>query len=738
MKKVFKEAIKFLKRNKAFTKSISFVLSLVLVFYVIPSTIYAQVAKSFNKANAETTDTAIAMPNYEYTDSESVLDAVLFEAIELREENVKHFRLSDGRYIAAQYDYPVHELDENGKWQDIDNALSENGSEFSNSNAKIKFAKKITGNSDLFTLHDGNTKITMSLIGAEKGTVGVVNNNADAESDTELQKMMNLEKLSSKILYKDIFDGIDIEYVIHSVNVKENIIVKEKKDAYSYSFELKLNGLTPVLTESGDIELYDSGTNTVKYVIPSPVVYDSIGIHAPNNSSSYTLTHKNGNKYTLTVTVDSSWMNSDERVFPVTVDPTVKDHNSLVDDTYIDSSSPTSSFSSSQYLCVANGKQSYWRSSDLPKVSVGAKILEAEIGFMTTEQVTAGSYVGIYEVVGYWNTSLTWNKYSSTTAGALSEYPNDYCKIDNAGTYYFDVTEIVSKWYLGDDGGYIDQYGLALAAIPGYNANVQFNSNDSNVKPTLFITYVDMKGVEGYWPYSSHSNQAGAGSINLANGNLVLAIPTLSSTDNLFGFTPTLIYNSVLFYEKYAKTITLRTAFSNPYTGYGLKLNVSESIVEKENKLDDENVFNYYIYADSDGTEHEMYKSEAANAYVDAEGLGLVLTVYENSLELKDDTKTVRRFCKMDSSFNYVYKSCWYLAEIEDSNGNKLIFDVDSRYRPLSVKIRPYGASENIEMLKFIYNSELTLCAVYNPTSKQSGYTKIFYITRLNDIERRV
>lgn len=91
-----------------------------------------------------------------------------FEVEELREESVKHFRLEDGSYVAAQYDAPVHYLDENGEWQDIDNSLSDNGSEYSTTNARIKFAKKITGNENLISLHEGNYKITMRLDNAIK------------------------------------------------------------------------------------------------------------------------------------------------------------------------------------------------------------------------------------------------------------------------------------------------------------------------------------------------------------------------------------------------------------------------------------------------------------------------------------------------------------------------------------------------------------------------------------------
>lgn len=295
MKEKVNSIMKFLKRNKAFTKTLSMFLCIVLVFYVIPSTIFAKAAEAFDNINAEATAKDLK--------TEKIIDP--YEVIELREENAKHFRLPDGSYVAAQYSYPVHSLDDGGEWQDIDNALSKSGSEFSNESARIKFAKKINGTSTLFTLHDGNTKITLNLIDAKKGTKGVVTNGEDAENETVLQKMMNLEKISSSIVYEDILDGVDFEYVAYSMNVKENIIVKERKDSYFYSFELKLNGLTPELNDNGDIELSVDDSGEVKYVIPAPIVFDAVGEYAPGEASEYSLIHENGKKYILTVTVSS-------------------------------------------------------------------------------------------------------------------------------------------------------------------------------------------------------------------------------------------------------------------------------------------------------------------------------------------------------------------------------------------------------------------------------------------------
>ncbi|MBR2971776.1 MAG: hypothetical protein IKC61_02475 [Clostridia bacterium] len=735
MKQRIHLAMSYLRRNRIATRLLSAALSFVLLFYVIPSTIYAEIAEAFDQTDSENyainNETAINdLYNEEYkVTAENVLDEIIYEATELREENVKHFRLSDGSYLAAQYNSPVHVLDEYGQWQDIDNSLSESGGEYSNASASVKFAKKITGNHTLFTLHDGDTKITLSLIDAVKGTVGSVKNNSDAEETTKLQKMINLEKLSSSIMYKDILDGTDLEYVVYSKNVKENIIVKEKKDSYSYTFDLKLNGLTPALTESGDILLTDDLTGEVKYTIPAPVVFDSNKCYAPDGVAEYSLTHTNGERYVLEISVNAEWMNAQERAFPVTVDPTVKS-DSMVSDTYIDIASPTTPNSESDTLLVKSDPnalcQAYLKFLNLPNVPLASYITHAELFFTATPATSEASYVGVYEVMSNWFPNLTWEQYDQNNgSGKLNSIPIDYAIIDESGPISFDLTEFLSKWYYYKNSGYVEQDGLAIAPIPGYAANVTLDSMESGeaTRPTLFITYKDMKGIESYWQYSSHSTEAGTGSVNLANGNLVFSIPTLSATDNLFGFTPTLVYNSAMFYLNYMSYTVIGTAYNRPSAAYGFKINACESIIEKISRINPDEPERYYIYADSDGSEHEFHL-DSENRYTDADGLGLELQINEDSLVIIDSSKTVRRFLRLPDDVTGIIKSRWCLSEIEDVNGNKLVFSADAYKRPTSIGVIPNGANESIELLKLFYNSKGILCAVYNPESRHSVILK--------------
>ena len=349
--------------QKLTTKVMSFILCVLIIFLATPSVIFAEAAGVID--SIKDTDSSLSNDNDSDNDIYSYVgDAYEVEA--LREESAKHFHLEDGSYVAAQYDYPVHYVDDSGKMQDIDNQLAEaSGGVFANKNARIKFAKKITGNETLFALHDGNTKLTLSLMNAIKGVSGTVTNYDDSNEPTLLQKMMNLEKLSSSIIYKDILTGVDLEYVAQSNNIKENIIVKEKADTYVYSFELKLNGLSAELLENGDIQILNEKTKEVQYIIPAPVVFDANKEYAPSELSFYTLENKNGGKYLLSVTVCSEWMNDAERAFPVTVDPAIVASDTYVQDTSVSSAAPDSSFGNENKLYVNSYRLTHWKTTSL-------------------------------------------------------------------------------------------------------------------------------------------------------------------------------------------------------------------------------------------------------------------------------------------------------------------------------------------------------------------------------------
>lgn len=119
--------------KKWMTKAVSMLLIVILCCEMLPVNVLAQEEDS-EEVVAEVLDDD---PNatllndveesgfcvYDYLTNTEQKEEVLYELEDLRDKAVKHFRMSDGSNIAVQYDAPVHYLDNNGCWQDIDNTL---------------------------------------------------------------------------------------------------------------------------------------------------------------------------------------------------------------------------------------------------------------------------------------------------------------------------------------------------------------------------------------------------------------------------------------------------------------------------------------------------------------------------------------------------------------------------------------------------------------------------------------
>ena len=707
--------------------TLSVFLSILMIVYLIPLSVYAELAPTI-EGNKDTT--AQTEQDEQITD-ESVAPDALFELTDRREQNVKHFRLSDGSIVAAQYATPIHEQDENGEWQDIDNTLGESGNEYATSNAKIKFAKKITGNQSLFTLHDGKYKITMSLDGAIKKTTGAVTNTQTefGEDTTQLQKMMTLDKLSAKIMYADILDGVDLEYVLESVNIKENIIVKEKKNSYTYTFTLDLGNLIAALQEDGSIHITDPDSGEVKYRMPAPVVYDAAGITAPSSLSAYTLTQTGNHTYALSVTVNADWMNAEERVFPVTVDPTISEATASTGiDTYVDSDNPTATYYGYSFLAAGTGAAeqefvTYWKLNTLPTIPNNAYITSANLrlycqDFRMHSSDTSMLMLGAYHVTSAWN-SISYNQMNAEFQGKLGSLL-DYAKLHttNEGQYVsWDITVAVKGWYENNSSN----HGIAIRQLRELQSDALFDSfnKSGGHLPMLTLSYRDMKGMETYWSSTSHSaGLAGSGSVNTATGNLTFAIGTLTTTDALFAYTPTLVYNSANANLYNTNTYNSNIPYKYISTGYGLKLNYQETIMPVTLTDETGSATEYYVWADSDGTEHYFYDGDSDGVFNDEDGLQMTLTCNATSYIIEDTvSKTVRTFQIYSDNTN-IEPNGGVLKSITDKYGNMLVLTLNQKGQPEKVSVKPDGQTA-IDFLTLSYNGLNALYEIKNETSGQ-------------------
>ena len=703
-------------------KLLACLLSVLLVLYAVPANVYAELI--------ETVESALDQDNEATANAADDDRDAVFEITDRREETVKHFRTEDGSFTAVQYNVPVHEKDENGEWQDIDNTLSESGSEYATSNARVKFAKKTTGNSTLFTLHDGNRKITMSLSGANKKVAGHVTNTQTEfpEDATQLQKMMTLDKLSSKILYPEILNGVDLEYVVNSCNIKENIIVKERADSYSYTFEIKLNNLEAMLCEDGSVAILDPDTDEVVYTIPKGYMFDADGEYS--DAVEYTLTNGGNGKYFLTVTADSEWINDEGRAFPVTVDPPINStaYTSGVVDTYVDSDNPSSPYSTFSYLASGTGSAgqefiSYWKINSLPTIPANAFIVSAEFSLYCQDyRVHSGNEtsvrIGAYRVTTDWNTSITWTKHKTNNAGAFTSTTLiDYADVnaDSESKYVsWDITRLFKQW---NDG--TANYGIALAQLKQGNNDALFASSETANDPRLIIHYRDMKGVESYWSGSSHSaGLAGNGYVNHANGNLVFAIDLIGTGDALFGYTPSLVYNSAVANQFNTNG---NVPYKRPSSGYGWKLSTDDSLAMKTYYDETGILKTSYVWVDGDGTEHYFLWDEESSCWKDEDGLGLSLTYDSTNMKLLIEDMNHNIYQYAFGAATNELDVGGILECIRDSYGNELIFNNNTQGHPTSIKVLPSGhlAENAIQYLTLSYSSLGLLCRIQNNVTGQ-------------------
>ena len=145
-------------------------LALVLITALIGQTVSmrffdtAYAAETGQNASESSTESVAE----QFAENNSALPVtVLGEVESLRGENEKHFRMSDGSYMAVSYGMPVHVQDEDGEWQDIDNRmiLSPDQTQYTTqnlyTNASFSASLALGG---LFSTSYGDTSVSMSLM----------------------------------------------------------------------------------------------------------------------------------------------------------------------------------------------------------------------------------------------------------------------------------------------------------------------------------------------------------------------------------------------------------------------------------------------------------------------------------------------------------------------------------------------------------------------------------------------
>lgn len=223
--------------------------------------------------------------------------SIVSEEVLPREQNVKHFQLSDGSYTAVIYDESIHYKQEN-EWVEIDNSLvsaslvgepltgtikrdsemtanekqdilqyKENPNRFYNTayyvnNANdfnVHLPKAINSNTPVVVSYEGHSlrfrfnNITNATAEVTQPKNATTQNKLAETSDNNLRvKIQNdyataVQKNRSSVSYPSVKSNIDLNYYVSGQSLKEDIVFHSLPSAESFSFEFTYAGLSAVL-----------------------------------------------------------------------------------------------------------------------------------------------------------------------------------------------------------------------------------------------------------------------------------------------------------------------------------------------------------------------------------------------------------------------------------------------------------------------------------------------------------
>jgi|GEM_PF-159847 len=691
---------------KRLIKILSVIMATIMFFSVFSAANPAIAAEIQEVEMTEDTQPTDTSENTENTEAEV---EVLNEITDLRDEYTKHFRQSDGSYIAAKYSSPVH-YQKNSKWVEYDFTIEEknSGKIFStdsvfepvSSDIPVKFPSRISKDgSNEIDIDIADTTISFAPKTSQNGlknasgdiaeesellsaevvngdTVSTYSLNSDNAVKSEEENALGVDKRKGAVKYENVFEDVNLEYEISSNVIKESIVLEKKQDKNIFEFTMDLGTLYPKKEQDGSIVLYtDSGYTNAQSVIAPPYMLDSNGVYSDLVSMELT---PDGDKYTLTITADKNWLDDKQRIYPVIIDPTIlldiNRQNTI--DCYVDASSPNASYPYDYYLYAGHstlGKTRTFVKFNLPELPDECCVIQNASLQIYQMSVDAGSekrFISVHTVTEDWNNttlSPTWNDQPEFATTAL-----DYAELTyGCGDYYlFDITRAAKSWF--ENG---KNYGVV---IKGYDESkvgrAQIISAEYNITsvvyPTISVNYRNNKGTESYWSYSTYGvNTAGTAYINDYTGNLVYSLPILSSSGELMPLALSAVFNNYCANER----LTAGKENSSRTTpGKGFRLSIQETVLTSDKYgLSGDNKDNYpYVYTDGDGTEHYIQKvtekdkdDKETTVYKDEDGLGLTLTLNHNDCTYKITDKSDTQKC---------FNSEGNLCNIYDANGNNI------------------------------------------------------------------
>jgi RHS repeat-associated protein len=265
-----------------------------------------------------------------------------------------------------------------------------------------------------------------------------------------------------------------------------------------------------------------------------------------------------GTSWTVSLSLDSTWLSSSDRQWPVTIDPSISYNADQACEIQNGTHANTNECGSGTYLKVGYESSSGYVHRSLMQFNIqnsipaGSQVTHAGLAvYLNSTSTSNYGSVSAYQLTQAWTTAVTWNKYDGSTAwtnaggtfnstALASQTPN------TAGWYYWHsptTTSLAQGWLNHPSSN----DGVILTADSETNNEVDtFGSGRVGSAPYFYVYYVDAIGQHPTYTMLTHQlTDRSVLGVNVANGNLMVQANDLSIKGTGLSLTLSRVYNSL-------------------------------------------------------------------------------------------------------------------------------------------------------------------------------------------------
>ncbi len=134
--------------------------------------------------------------------------------------------------------------------------------------------------------------------------------------------------------YSEVYEKVDLEYAVSDKHIKENIVLNSKEARKVFEIVYKIGDLTARQLDDKTVALMNQYEQTV-FKISAPQMIDADDV--ASDALKLSIKHQCNGVLELELVCDNNWLDSEDRLYPVKIDPDYKDECFSVD---VSSNSP--------------------------------------------------------------------------------------------------------------------------------------------------------------------------------------------------------------------------------------------------------------------------------------------------------------------------------------------------------------------------------------------------------------